>query len=90
MPDQVFIIAISNDFEETDLDSFIAAMGDVPANFLILWDKDKKVAASYGTQALPESYITKPNRKLMRKVAGVDEWDSPNALEFFRMVMQQH
>lgn len=85
--DKLLIVAVSNDYEKADLESFLASFGDVPKNFVVLWDKDKKVADLYGTQVLPESYIAKPDLKLIRKVAGVDEWDSAGAIEFFQRLV---
>lgn len=83
MDHKVKILAISADNDRADLDSFLKSFGTLPSDFIVLWDKEKQVAESFGTQVFPESYIFGPNGKLIRKVAGIDEWDSPMALQFF-------
>lgn len=83
MNHKVKVLAVSNDNERADLESFLKAFGQVPEDFIVVWDKDRKISELYGTQVLPESYIIKPGLKLVRKVAGFDEWDSPMALQFF-------
>lgn len=80
---QVAIVAISMDDEEKDLLAF-AKLFNVPrAGFLVAWDKDKRVMADYGVGKLPESYIVGPNRKLVRKVLGIENWASENAIAYF-------
>jgi thiol-disulfide isomerase/thioredoxin len=80
---QVAIVAVSMDDEEKDLLAF-AKLFNVPrAGFLVAWDKDKKVMADYGVGKLPESYIVGPNRKLVRKVLGIENWASENAIAYF-------
>jgi len=83
MDHKVKVVAISNDGDRADLESFLKSFGTLPPDFIVLWDKEKQVAESFGTQVFPESYIFGPGNKLIRKVAGIDEWDSPMALEFF-------
>jgi thiol-disulfide isomerase/thioredoxin len=83
MNGKVKVIAVSNDNDRIDLESFLKAFGELPAGFTVVWDKSKRVSEIYGTQVLPESFIIGPNRKLIRKVAGIDQWDSPMALRFF-------
>lgn len=86
--DDVVLLAISADYTKEDLLGFAKAFKvlDIP-NFIVAWDKDQKVAAKYGTAVLPESYIVGKNRELVRKVAGVEEWDSPDAMRFFEEVI---
>lgn len=80
---QVAVVAISMDDEEKDLLAF-AKLFNVPrAGFYVAWDKDKKVMADYGVGKLPESYIVGPKRKLVRKVLGIENWASENAIAYF-------
>lgn len=87
--DEVVLLAISADKTHEDLMGFVKAF-NVKAvnNFVVIWDKDQEIALKYGTAILPESYIVGKDRKLIRKVAGVEEWDSPLALEFFKQVIE--
>jgi len=80
---QVAVVAISMDDEEKDLKAF-AKLFNVPrAGFYVAWDKDKNVMEDYGVGKLPESYIVDPNRKLVRKVLGIENWASENAIAYF-------
>lgn len=80
---KIVLLAISGDNTESDLLSFLKAFHVKSPHIKVMWDKDLKVAGLYGTKVLPESYILGPNQQLIRKVAGVDKWDSSDALSFF-------
>ncbi len=84
-PDNMVLLAFSHDKSQEDLDSFINAfeVEKVP-NFVVLWDKDRKLAKEFGTTVLPESFILSPGLVLERKIVGVEEWDQPMALEYFK------
>jgi thiol-disulfide isomerase/thioredoxin len=86
--DDVVLIAISADYTMEDLTGFTKAF-DVTdiQNFIVVWDKEQEVAKKYGTAVLPESYIVGKDRELIRKVAGVEEWDSKDAMMFFKEVI---
>ncbi|MCB0408188.1 MAG: TlpA family protein disulfide reductase, partial [Bdellovibrionales bacterium] len=49
-PDDLVLLAISADYTLEDLNGFTKAFGveNVP-NFIVMWDKDQKVAEKYGT-----------------------------------------
>jgi thiol-disulfide isomerase/thioredoxin len=80
---QVGIVAISMDDDEKDLLAFTKLFNVPRAGFYVAWDKEKKVMADYGVGKLPESYIVGPNRKLIRKVLGIENWASEDAIEYF-------
>ncbi len=80
---QVAIVAVSMDDEEKDLLAFSKLFKVPRAGFFVAWDKEKKVMADYGVGKLPESYIVGPDRKLVRKVLGVENWASENAIAYF-------
>lgn len=87
-PDDVVLLAVSHDKTEDDLMSFLNAF-DVKEvlNFIVIWDKSTNLAKEYGTEVLPESYILRPGLKLERKVAGVEEWDQPLAIQYFQSLV---
>jgi cytochrome c biogenesis protein CcmG/thiol:disulfide interchange protein DsbE len=80
---KVKLIAISADNNVDDLNNFLKAFKAESPNLIVAWDKDQIVAKKYGTTVLPESYILGLDNKLIRKVAGVEDWSSPYAIEFF-------
>lgn len=83
MNHKVKVLAVSNDDQKADLEGFLQAFGTLPSGFTVVWDKDRKISELYGTQVLPESYIIRPKLNMVRKVSGVENWDSPMAMEFF-------
>jgi cytochrome c biogenesis protein CcmG/thiol:disulfide interchange protein DsbE len=85
MSSSVVILAISHDYNMDDLRSFLATFkAEKKANFIVLWDKDKSIANSYGTKVLPESFIVGKGGVLIRKVTGVENWASAEAVQFFK------
>lgn len=80
---KVTIVAISMDEDEADLRAFTKIF-DVPrAGFHVLWDKEKKDKPAFGIDKLPESYILGRDRKLIKKVLGIENWATPAAIQYF-------
>lgn len=84
MNGNLVVLAVSHDSQRDDLKAFIKAFEPIPKEFVVLWDKQRVVGKEYGTEVLPESYIISPEQKLIRKVVGVETWDHPEALKFFK------
>jgi cytochrome c biogenesis protein CcmG, thiol:disulfide interchange protein DsbE len=81
----VVILAVSHDFNMDDIRSFLTSFSaDGRQNFITVWDKDKSIAKSFGTTVLPESFIVGKGGVLVRKVTGVEDWASADALQFFK------
>lgn len=80
---KLVVVAVSHDQSMEDLQSFIRAFGEVPKDFVILWDKSKLTGQLFGTSQLPETYILNREHRLVRKIAGEQVWDDPRAFEFF-------
>lgn len=80
---KLVVVAVSYDNSMEDLQSFIQAFGSVPKDFVILWDKERISGKILGTDQLPETYILSPELKVVRKIAGEQAWDNPNAFKFF-------
>lgn len=86
---EVAILAVSHDKTREDIDTFIQAFGGLPEDFIVVWDKDRKIGKMFGTDVLPETYILGKDQKLIRKIAGETVWNEPNALEFFREMLDR-
>lgn len=84
---RMVVLAVSHDHSREDLDSFIKTFGGVPANFVIVWDKERKTSDLFGTDQLPETYILNKQHRMVRKVAGEQLWDEARAIEFFNQVL---
>ena len=83
MNGKLTIVAVSMDDDEKDLRAFTKLFKVPKPGFEILWDRDKKVMGTCAVGKLPESYIVGPDRKLIRKVLGVENWANPSAISYF-------
>ncbi len=61
----------------------------VPVNFTVLIDKDMSLA-SWGVLGLPTTFLINPDGRLVYKVTGERQWDSPEIVEFLTGVMVSH
>ncbi len=86
---KVKLLAISADKEKEDMENFLKAFSATSPHLIVMWDKEQKVAKSFGTTVLPESYILGYDNKLIRKVAGVEDWATPYAKEFFESLIEK-
>lgn len=57
--------------------------------FPVVWDDDHRVAVRWGTYKYPETYVIGRDGKIVQKLFGPAEWDSPQSLEFFRGLLAQ-
>lgn len=80
---KVVLLAVSADRSQSDIESFLKPYGALPEGVVVVWDKDRKVAEQYGTEALPESFIMAPGLKIFRKVIGSEDWYSAGAIKLF-------
>jgi thiol-disulfide isomerase/thioredoxin len=79
----VVLLAVSADYEMKDIETFLRAFKIESPHVYIMWDKDFQLAKQFGTYKLPESYIIGRKGELIRKVAGVDDWATKDAFEYF-------
>ena len=84
----MLIIAVSQDTDRQDLDSFLKQQGSLGTNFIIGTDMERKVPELLNLVALPETYILDRKGKLIRKVSGVEDWYSPDAVLFFEKIVK--
>lgn len=84
---EVVLVAVSNDNSQEDISNFVKAMGGVKPHVEIVWDENYKIAGMFGTSKLPESYLFDKNLKLVRKIVGIDDWYTKDAIDYIgRMV----
>jgi cytochrome c biogenesis protein CcmG, thiol:disulfide interchange protein DsbE len=84
MNGKVVLVAVSGDESREDIDIFLKAFAVSKKDVVIGWDRDQELAKKLGTFKLPESFVIGPKGELVRKVAGVADWHSPEAVEFFK------
>jgi thiol-disulfide isomerase/thioredoxin len=83
----VVVLAVSHDNTRDDLESFIAAFGAPPKDFVIVWDKERITNGLLGIGALPETFILKRDGGFVRKIVGEQPWDDPEAIQFFKDIL---
>lgn len=83
------LIAISADQDKKDIETFLKSFGGIKPNIEILWDSEMKIASQFGTIQLPESYIFKRDKKLVRKIVGLEDWYNPDSIEFFAKLVAE-
>ena len=85
---EVVVLAVSTDDEQKDIETFTKAFGLPKPNFEVLWDKDKKIRDMHMVEKIPESFLVNKDGKLIRKVLGVENWASKEALSYFQDLVE--
>lgn len=83
-PDKVILVAISHDDNEKDVKDFVAAFNGFRKNLVLTMDKGKALSLAFGVDKLPEGFIFDGEGKLQKKIIGIQDWATPNALHFFK------
>jgi peroxiredoxin len=87
MKGQVQIIAVATDDDRKDVEAFTKAFGLPKPGFEVVWDEGKVVQKTYGVEKIPESFLVGSDFKLLRKVLGIEDWASDNAVEYFQSIL---
>ena len=84
----VVLIAVSADKNRADVEDFLRPYkGKLPKDIYIVLDTEKKIPIQFGTEVLPESFIFGKSTKLLRKVAGSENWFAPGAVQLFNEIV---
>lgn len=83
----VAVVAVTSEESKVDVETFMKAFALPKPNFEVVWDADKAVMQKYGVEKVPESFLVGRDGKLLRKVTGVENWNSPDAIEFFKLLL---
>lgn len=83
MKGKVAVVAISQDENEEDMKTFLNLFKVPRPGFYVISDKERAIGAQFAVSKLPESFIAGPDRKLVRKVLGVENWASEPAIQYF-------
>lgn len=89
MKGRVLVVAVSMDDEEKDLRAFLKIFKVPQPGFEVIWDQDKSIGRAYDVGKLPETFIVGADRKLRRKVLGIEDWASPNAMAYFESLIAE-
>lgn len=86
----VVLVAVAADERKEDVTAFIDSFKGYAPNIIHLYDPSFKVAESFGTDKLPETYIFKPGQKLARKVASSIDWNTEEVISFLQSLSREH
>jgi thiol-disulfide isomerase/thioredoxin len=76
------IVAVNRDVNKEDALKFIESFPEAKGKILFYWDPKGEITSLYGTEVLPESYLIGKDFKALRKIIGIEDWDSPSVLNF--------
>ncbi len=88
-PNDIVLLAISHDETKQDVKEFVGAFKGFRKNMILTMDEGKKLSQAFGVDRLPEGFIFDQEGKLQKKIIGIQDWASPNALQFFKMLSRQ-
>jgi cytochrome c biogenesis protein CcmG/thiol:disulfide interchange protein DsbE len=79
------IVAVSID--ETDSASVKMFQREYGLTFTMLQDRSRAIERIYQTTGVPESFVIDRDGRIVRKINGAHEWDSPADKEMFRRLL---
>jgi cytochrome c biogenesis protein CcmG, thiol:disulfide interchange protein DsbE len=79
------VLAVSVDEDPDAYQKFLKEQGVSFPAYRASWD----LAHSYGSKMIPETYIIDRHGKIIRKVIGPQQWDSPDMLTYFDAILGQ-
>jgi len=79
------VLGISVDADAAEYENFLRTY---KITFLNYRDPEKRISTRYGTFMYPETYIIDRQGRLIRKVIGAYEWDSPDILDYFNRLVE--
>jgi cytochrome c biogenesis protein CcmG/thiol:disulfide interchange protein DsbE len=79
------IVAVSID--ETDSASVKVFQREYGLTFTMLQDRSRAIERIYQTTGVPESFVIDRDGRIVRKINGAHEWDSPADKEMFRRLL---
>jgi cytochrome c biogenesis protein CcmG/thiol:disulfide interchange protein DsbE len=71
-------------------DTYVKFLSDYKIDFPTYFDATKKLAASYGTTAYPETYVIDRKGRLDRKIVGPQDWTSPEMMAYLDSLLNQN
>jgi cytochrome c biogenesis protein CcmG/thiol:disulfide interchange protein DsbE len=74
------IVAVSVDENWPEVNRFF---GETRPTFTVLWDKDKKTSATYGTSKFPETFLIDPEGRVAAKFIGPRDWYNQATVQYF-------
>ena len=85
------IVGVAADEDRAAYQKFLLDQGISFPTYRDPATKDQKspIAVSYGTSMIPETYVIDRRGKIARKFIGFQQWDSPEMLAYFDILLSQ-
>jgi cytochrome c biogenesis protein CcmG/thiol:disulfide interchange protein DsbE len=87
---EVVLVAVSTDEDRSDMEAFLKVFKIPMAGIEVLMDPKRVTADAWGVGKIPESFLIGRDGKLIRKIAGIDNWATPDAFSYFDGLLGQH
>lgn len=84
---EIVMVAVSADYNMKDIKKFLKVFKAKSPHLYVVWDEDKSIASKYSIQALPESFVFKPDFMLSRKISGSEDWATEDAFDYFSKML---
>lgn len=87
---KVEVLAISGDSQVEEIEAFLKSFPEAKKtpHFHIVWDEKKEWVKKWAVQKLPESYIYKADRHLVKRVSGAVDWLTEDAKAFMKSLVE--
>lgn len=82
------LVALSLDTDETAMRRFLIEMGVTPDDFILASDASGEISARYGTRLLPETWLVDPDGQIVARIQGAIDWTAPEVMELFRVLLR--
>jgi peroxiredoxin len=82
--DGVVVLGVSVDKDANAYRNFLSR---AQVSFLTARDPENKINADYGTFKYPETYIINPQKKVVHKVIGPENWTDPRVTQLVRSLL---
>ena len=80
---KIKLIAVSGDSDKKDIEIFLKSFPDlINPNIDLVWDEDHSIMQKFGVERMPESFVSKVNHRLAKKIIGTINWYTPGSLEY--------
>lgn len=81
------MLGLSTDQDERLAVEFLMQNGITFFNF---FDENARLSREWNLKVYPETFLIAPDGKLIRRIAGLREWDSPEMIAELEAAYQQH
>jgi thiol-disulfide isomerase/thioredoxin len=86
-PERFVVLGMSTDQDERLAAEFLMQNGITFFNF---FDQNARLSREWELKVYPETFLIAPDGKLIRRIAGLREWDSPEMVAELEAAYQQH